>query len=158
MKDTGLRPTLLALVLLAMAASIGISTVSHRSLTGVAHAKNRGCDLQSVFGTYGVSGGGTVGVGTATPVQDTEVGLLTADGNGNVSGSVTFSANGTLLAATYTGTYTVNSDCTASASINDSLGEHLHETGVVLKDGSEIRFIGTDPGAEVSRDAVRLDD
>jgi hypothetical protein len=64
-----------------------------------------------------------VGVGTPSPVQDTEVGLLTADGNGNLSGSVTFSANGTLLTATYTGTYTVNPDCTASASINDSLGE-----------------------------------
>ncbi len=99
-----------------------------------------------------------VGVGTANPVQDTEVGLLTADGNGNVSGSVTFSANGTLLAATYIGTYTVNSDCTATASINDSLGEHLHETGVLLKGGDEIRFIGTDPGAEVSRDAIRLGD
>ena len=96
-------------------------------------------------------------MGTSNPVQDSEVGLLTADGIGNVYGSVTFSANGTLLAATYTGTYTVNPDCTASASINDSLGEHLHETGVVLKGGSEIRFIGTDPGAEVSRDAVRLD-
>jgi hypothetical protein len=158
MKRTGLRLALLLSVLFALAASIGVSTASHRSPIAVAHARNRGCGLQSVVGTYGVSGGGTVGVGTANPVQDTEVGLLTADGNGNVSGSVTFSANGTLLAATYTGTYTVNSDCTASASISDSLGEHLHETGVVLKDGGEIRFIGTDPGAEVSRDAVRLDD
>ena len=97
-------------------------------------------------------------MGTPTPVQDTEVGLLTADGNGNVSGSVTFSANGALLTATYTGTYTVSSDCTATASISDSLGENLHESGVVLHDGSEIRFIGTDPGAEISRDAVRFGD
>ncbi len=30
--------------------------------------------------------------------------------------------------------------------------------GVLLKGGDEIRFIGTDPGAEISRDAIRLDD
>jgi hypothetical protein len=155
---TGLRLALPALLIFALAAVIGVSPLGHRAVIGAAHADGRGCSLRSVVGTYGVSGGGTVGVGTANPVQDTEVGLLTADGNGNVSGSVTFSANGTLLAATYTGTYTVNSDCTATASINDSLGEHLHETGVLLKGGDEIRFIGTDPGAEVSRDAIRLDD
>lgn len=153
---TGLRLVLAAALFLAVV-SIGISTISHRPLVDVVHANTYKCNLSNVVGTYGVSGGGTVQVGTADPVQDTEVGLLTADGNGNVSGSVTFSANGTLLAATYTGTYTVNSDCTASASITDSLGEHLHEVGVVLKGGAEIRFIGTDPGAEVSRDAIRLE-
>lgn len=151
-----LRFVLPAVALFALA-SMGGLPPSQTIGRGVAHADGRGCGLYSVVGTYGVSGGGTVGVGTANPVQDTEVGLLTADGNGNVSGSVTFSANGTLLAATYTGTYTVNSDCTATASISDSLGEHLHETGVVLKGGAEIRFIGTDPGAEISRDAIRLD-
>ena len=155
---TGLRLVVPALLILAVAAAIGVLPLGHRVVIGAAHAGDRGCSLRSVVGTYGVSGGGTVGVGTASPVQDTEVGLLTADGNGNVSGSVTFSANGTLLAATYTGTYTVNSDCTATASINDSLGEHLHETGVLLKGGGEIRFMGTDPGAEISRDAIRLDD
>lgn len=155
---TGLRVAAPALLLFALAASIGVLPLRHRIVSGVAHANDRGCGLYSVVGTYGVSGGGTVGVGTANSVQASEVGLLTADGNGNVSGSVTFSANGRLLAATYTGTYAVNSDCTASASISDSLGEHLHETGVVLKGGSEIRFIGTDPGAEVSREAIRLND
>ena len=155
---TGLRLAVSTLVLFALATSIGVSPVGHQTVSGVAHANTGGCSLHSVVGTYGVSGGGTVGVGTANPVQDTEVGLLTADGNGNVYGSVTFSANGTLLAATYTGTYTVNPDCTASASINDSLGEHLHEAGVVLKGGAEIRFIGIDPGAEISRDAIRLND
>jgi hypothetical protein len=150
-----LRFVLPAVVFFVLA-SMGGLPASHRSW-GIVRADGRGCGLYSVVGTYGVSGGGTVGVGTPNPVQDTEVGLLTADGSGNVSGSVAFSANGTLLAATYTGTYTVNSDCTATASINDSLGEHLHESGVVLKGGAEIRFIGTDPGAEISRDAIRLD-
>lgn len=151
------RVALVAVLLILIFGSIRTSTNGNRPLIKVVHAST-GCSLRSVAGTYGVSGGGIVGVGTSAPMQDTEVGLLTADGNGNVSGSVTFSANGTLLAATYIGTYTVNSDCAASASIVDSLGEHLHEAGVVLRGGSEIRFIGTDPGAEVSRDAVRLDD
>ena len=153
---TGLKIAVPTLLFFAFA-YVNVSTVSKRSFIGVVHAEGPRCDLSSVVGTYGVSGGGTVGVGTTHPLQDTEVGLLMADGNGNVTGSVTFSANGTLLAATYTGTYTVNSDCTANASITDSLGEHLHETGVVLKGGTEIRFIGTDPGAEIARDAIRLD-
>ena len=153
---TGLKVAVPALLFFALAC-FGVSTFNQRPVIGIVHAEGQSCGLNSVVGTYGVSGGGTVAVGTTHPVQDTEVGLLTADGNGNVVGSVTFSANGTLLAATYTGMYTVNSDCTANASITDSLGEHLHETGVVLKGGAEIRFIGTDPGAEIARDAVRLD-
>ena len=153
---TGHKVAALALLFFGFA-YINVSIFSQPPVIGVVHAEGQRCGLSSVVGTYGVSGEGTVGVGTTHPVQDTEVGLLTADGNGNVAGSVTFSANGTLLAATYTGTYTVNSDCTANASITDSLGEHLHETGVVLKGGAEIRFIGTDPGAQLARDAVRLD-
>lgn len=155
MKVDCFRVALVAILLILIYGSTGTSTNGNRRLIKAVNA-SAGCSLRSVAGTYGVSGGGTVGVGTSAPVQDTEVGLLTADGNGNISGSVSFSANGTLLAATYIGTYSVNSDCTASASIVDSLGEHLHETGVVLRGGSEIRFIGTDPGAQVSRDAVRL--
>ncbi len=157
MKHHGLVVSLSVGLLVLLYGSLS-SSVKQNHLVETAQAATRGCSLQSVRGTYGVSGGGTVGVGTSAPALDTEVGLLTADGNGNVTGSVTFTANGVLLASTYTGNYTVNSDCTANASINDSLGENLHETGVILKSGSEIRFIGTDPGAAVSRDAVRLDD
>ena len=97
---TGLRVTVLPLLLFALAASTGVLPLNHRIVSSVVHASGHGCSQSSVAGTYGVSGGGTVGVGTANPVQDSEVGLLTADGNGNVSGSVTFSANGTLLTAT----------------------------------------------------------
>jgi NADH:ubiquinone reductase (H+-translocating) len=59
-------------------------------------------------------------------------------------------------ATTFAGTYNVTADCIATAVVKDDLGEVLHEEGVVLGDGVEVRFIGTDPGAVIARVARRL--
>ena len=70
-----------------------------------------------------------------------------------MTGSITFSFNGTIFRTNYTGSYLVNSDCTITLT---DLGETLQQEGVVLGDGDEIRFIGTDPGRVIARVAQRL--
>src|SRR5262249_32367541 len=68
------------------------------------------CSNDSTKGTYGVSCEGTSG---GLPVA--VVGVYTADGKGNSSGGETLSFNGTIITGvTFTGTYTVNPDCTGS--------------------------------------------
>ena len=120
-------------------------------------ADDGGCSTAMVRGDYGVYGQGTVFVGSPPqPGLGVDVGLAAIDGKGNVTGSITFSFNGTIFRTKYTGSYLVNSDCTITLTIYDDLGETLQQEGVVFGDGDEIRFIGTDPGRVIARVAQRL--
>jgi len=68
------------------------------------------CTLATVTGTWGFTTTGSIpGVG---PVA--AVGEVTFDGSGNLSGSQTRSLNGAVADETFTGTITVNLDCTAT--------------------------------------------
>ena len=127
------------------------------SLIDTALADDRACSSASVSGTYAVYGQGTVFVGSPPRAAlEVDVGLATTDGKGNMAGSLTFSFNGKIFRTAYTGQYLVNSDCTINIFIDDDLGEHLQQEGVVLERGDEIRFIGTDPGRVIARVAKRL--
>ena len=119
-------------------------------------ARSYSCDQTTVLGTYGFAGQGVIGFGTPQIAQAVESGLATADGQGNLFGSVTFSLNGQILSTPFTGTYQVNSDCTISETI--SFGSQVrHQQGVVVSGGQEIDFIQTDPGSILSRVAKRID-
>ena len=102
MKRTTPSPALAALFCVVLAAT----------LAPAARADDHGCSNGSVAGKYGYTTTGTrLGIG---PVAG--VGIFTLDRNGNVlGGKQTVSFNGTIADETYTGTYTVNSDCTGTA-------------------------------------------
>jgi len=90
------------------------------SLLSVVHADNsKSCSLESVAGNWGITDTGTVvGIGPRAAV-----GVLTLDGAGTlVNGFATSSLNGTVAAETFSGTYTVNANCTGTidASIFDA--------------------------------------
>jgi hypothetical protein len=113
------------------------------------------CTLQTVAGTYGFDGQGFLGIGTPQAVQAAETGVATADGAGNLAGTVTFSINGNILRTPFTGTYNVNADCTISEVV--SFGTQTrHQEGIVVLDGREIDFIQTDPGSVLTRVAKRV--
>lgn len=102
----------------------------------------------TLHGTYVVSGSGTIaGVG-----QVTALGEHTWDGKGNTVATNTISANGNILNVTVTGTYTVNSDCTASLAESDG----THYKFVIAPDGNTASWIEIDPGTVVSGTEVRL--
>ena len=110
----------------------------------------RTCSLETLKGSYGMDEAGTI-VGPP-PLLYVLSGISSFDGNGNLSGSVTVNL-GTPVAGTFTGTYTVDSDCTYSDSVEavfpPPLGSTpLHHKGTVVGDGmsQEILVIGTDPG------------
>jgi hypothetical protein len=68
------------------------------------------CSLVTVAGTYGLTTNGSIpAIG---PVS--AVGLVTIDKSGNLSGSQTRSLNGAIADETFTGTATVNPDCTGT--------------------------------------------
>jgi hypothetical protein len=85
------------------------------SMAEPAHAGGPPCSLARAAGTYGVSDSGTVvGVGPRATVA-----LLTFEAAGNVKAKVTASLNGSVTKSTLSGTYTVNPDCTGTATFSE---------------------------------------
>ena len=84
-------------------------------LAGPAHAWDQPCSLAGVAGNWGFTDSGTViGVGPRTAV-----GVFTLDGNGHLlNGIATSSLNGTIYDETFSGTYTVSSNCTGTLAVN----------------------------------------
>jgi len=80
-----------------------------------ATAQNGSCSFARAAGTYGTSDSGTV-VGIGPRAADA---MLTLDKAGNVSGPATVSLNAIVTHSTLSGTYTVNRDCTGSASFSE---------------------------------------
>jgi hypothetical protein len=113
-----------------------------------AKAENDGtnCTEHSARGTYGfallgtISSIGLVSTGGAT----------TFDGEGNQTGRFTVTSLNSVDQFTFTGRYTVNSDCTGTATLN--ITPFLFGNGVVhlnavgTNNRTELKWLVTDPG------------
>jgi hypothetical protein len=91
---------------------------------GAAHA--RSCSLTGTAGKYGFTLSGVVILG-AGPVPIAAVGRAALDAAGNVSGTESRSVGGGFADETFTGTYTVNPDCTGTTTLN------FYESGVLVR-------------------------
>jgi len=76
----------------------------------------RGCSTSGTAGDWGFSWTGAGEIGVAA------VGILTQDARGNIVGNQTTNLSDLILGETFTGTITVNSDCTATAHIEIGSG------------------------------------
>lgn len=85
------------------------------SMAATAQAKKNACSFARAAGKYGTSDSGTV-VGIGPRAADA---LLTLDTEGNIGGPATASLNGSVTHSTLSGTYTVNPDCTGTASFSE---------------------------------------
>ena len=107
-----------------------------------AQAKHDNCDLGSIRGSYGYTVTGTnLAAGLVAAV-----GRVTSDGQGNLSGSDTLSAVGTIVRRTITGTYTITPACTGTVTFTDNFGQIVHLDYVATDGAGELQFIQTDPG------------
>lgn len=84
-------------------------------LAAPAHADDNNCSLARSAGKWSFTDQGTVvGIGPRTAM-----GVFTFDGEGNLqNGIATSSLNGAIASETFSGTYTVNPDCTGTISID----------------------------------------
>ncbi len=106
------------------------------------------CSLETLKGGYGLDEAGTMIV--PTPQVFVTTGISIYDGSGNLSGSVTLNL-GVPVVATFSGTYTVNADCSYSDSVVVVFPfgpTPLTHKGMVVRNGmsQEILVAGTDPG------------
>ena len=109
------------------------------------------CASATLNGVYGyLLQGNLLEQGSLAPYAD--MGSLTADGKGNFSGSGTETLAGTIASGTtLSGTYSINTDCTGSASLTYSNGiGTFHFNLIVLSNGEGITFMQTDSGSIVS--------
>ena len=117
----------------------------------VVRAEEESCSMASLHGTYAIHAQGTIVEQLphlpAPPFPFGEAGILKLDGAGMVlSGKSTVNLGGVVLQATATGgSYTVNSDCTGTITIQSSAGFVLHDSIVVTDRGRRTVEVQTDP-------------
>jgi hypothetical protein len=87
-------------------------------------AHSQSCSLRGAAGKYGYTTSGTI----PTLGAVAGVGNITLDPSGNLSGAQTVSFNGAIVPETLSGTYTVNADCTGTATVNVYHGTTLART------------------------------
>lgn len=104
--------------------SILFGAIFLAALAGTAPAQAKSCSLQGVSGKYGYTTTGTI----PTLGAVAGVGQITLDAGGNLTGAQTVSFNGAIVPETLSGTYTVNADCTGTATVNVFHGGVLART------------------------------
>jgi hypothetical protein len=117
------------------------------NIVTIGHAQNKTrCSTASVAGKWAFTSTGTLILPTG-PVQVAAVATFTADASGNISGSQTRSLGGDVADETFTGTASVNPDCTGTNTIQVFEGGVLVRTTtlhVVYDDnGQEARAVFT---------------
>jgi hypothetical protein len=104
------------------------------------------CSAETVKGTYALLGQGTA----PGPVSLAHTGFAFVDGKGIIAGEDTQNIGGGVMQSTFTGTYSVNPDCTVSNTTLDTseLYPPTNEFGVIVGVGQnqEVWSIITDPG------------
>jgi hypothetical protein len=139
--------SLLAIAIVTTA-TLALVMVGHRN---VAQAGDDGCNASTVKGAYGFAIGGLVSttfngnpqlVGKFVPLA--AAGTFSFDGQGNSSRSFTVSFGGATFPASDSGPYTVNRDCTMSATYSDGTWNM-----VIIGRGKEIKAVNTAPGTAV---------
>jgi hypothetical protein len=127
------------------------------ALASTAKADNKGCSNATLRGSYAQTGSGVI---TAPPDQAgpfANVGTLTFDGNGGLTGALVVSSNGSSSQATETGTYTVNSDCTGTYTVQIApFGITSQASFAIDTNGDELEIIVTDPGSVITCVAKKL--
>ncbi len=117
-----------------------------------------GCSMSDVAGNYGYTSSGTI----VTPPVGVfaTVGHVTFSPTGTLSGAQTTSIAGNFFDETVSGTYTVNSDCTGTATVNIYHGTTLARTtslNLVWDDNQkEARVIFLTAGTVVTINARKM--
>ena len=117
-----------------------------------AQAQNRGCSNGIMKGTFTFTATGSITAPPAIAGNFAEVGTQTFDGAGGTTGSAVLSANGTIIPVTWTGTYTVNADCTGTYTLLISpFNSTVRSYFVVADNGAEFQAIETEPNLIIIR-------
>ena len=110
------------------------------------------CTNATLTGGFGIQSTGTLVEGAPGPAGPfASNGLFKFDGNGNLTTRQTLSLGGAIVPFQASGTYEVEEDCTLTAKFTDELSDtQISISGVIVKRGTEILIIQTDPNTVVT--------
>lgn len=124
---------------IVVALMVSLAALALTPKAALAHEGEGACSNASLKETIALSCSGTAGITpTSTGVPVTAVGVLTFNGKGGASGTQTVMANGALFLgpfASFTGTYTVNPDCTFSATFSPPGASMTNFDGAIFQSG-----------------------
>jgi len=141
-------------MLAALAATSGVALALHAH-GGTARADD-GCSAGSLDGAYAYALQGALYDANGNETADVaSAGRIVFDGEGKLSGADWFSKNGTASARSYTGTYTLGSDCTGSLQVALT-GSPAVPRHIALADGGkQVMVIQINTGPVVSGSFVK---
>lgn len=134
----------------AKAFAIAAVTALALTVTPIAKADNRGCSNATLKGAFADKDTGFITAPPALAGPFAGVNLETFDGHGALTGTGIVSLNGNVFPGTFTGTYTVNPDCTGTYTVQNSLGSTVHAFFVIDDSGNELQIVITDPGTVIT--------
>ena len=137
------------------------------TLGGAALAQGGSCSNASLKGKYGQSISGELLPAPGVVLPQNGVAMTNFDGNGKFTQEDFVVINGAPTSSGFqseTGTYSVNSDCTGTATINYSNGAQIDLELVVVNQGHEFRTVvslltmgGAPVPANIGSNGVRVD-
>jgi hypothetical protein len=145
-----LRSVSLAVIGIAIWAGLGPAVRAHS------------CSMENVAGTYGYTSSGTIVSPAVGPFA--AVGKITFGNTGTLSGAQTTSIAGNFFDETVSGSFTVNSDCTAAATVYVYHGTVLARTtnlNIVFDDdrkGAHAIFLTTGTVITISAHRIFTDE
>jgi uncharacterized protein (TIGR03437 family) len=139
-RDNSGKVAQLAVTVLSNGQLLFIQSDNGTILSGGAQRGQYACSTGSLTGPYAYANAGFSG----GIVPEANSGLYTSDGNGHINGTD---------ARIFTGSYSVNSDCTGSAIFTDTLGNSANLDLFVADGGAQVQFIQTDSGVVLSGSA-----
>ncbi|MGA7294586.1 MAG: hypothetical protein WBW53_22180 [Terriglobales bacterium] len=124
-----------------------IQTDANHVVSSIAYEQGKApCTNLGVHHTYSLEATGIL----LSSGQIAAAGQLVLNGKGSLTGTVTFSVNGSISSLPVTGTYSINSNCTGTATFTPQ-GQSAVNLGVVIVNaGKEMMFIETDANTIVS--------
>jgi hypothetical protein len=141
--------------LIAKASLAAVVLVS--SMTVALPAGAAQCSLASVAGSYGYTSSGFVAVAPGSFVPAAAAGRITFDGHGHVQGTQTRVVAGSPLEETYSGTYSVNPNCTGNFTVLVEPDTRTSTVDLVWTDnGNGASAVFTTPGFILTATARRI--
>jgi len=128
--------------------AVALAGCGGASLDPAVHAE-QGCTDHDFIGVFGFYGTGYVVKSPVTTLTGpfARLGRFESDGNGHLTFSSTASFNGHLIPQDFTGTYSVNPDCTFSTTVYlpDPINLPVNFISIISDDGNENRDLFVNP-------------
>ena len=85
------------------------------------------------------------------------VGRFSADGAGSFKGAGTESVNGDIARVAFSGTYTVDADCTGAAKLRFAHDGLANLAFIIVDNGNQLQIIVSDQGTLETGTAIKID-